>query len=120
MEFWRVEYRRVALVSAVLCVLLLVSASSVSGTGIAVVTLIISNVVCAIAGALVLIATAVAAVVMVLAGIKWTASENDPGARKAAKDAMIHAIVGLIIISIIQAVINVVISGTGGLLPLCP
>lgn len=52
------------------------------------------------------IATGLAAVVMTIAGIKWIASENDPGARKAAKDAMVHAIVGLIIITIIGAVLS--------------
>jgi hypothetical protein len=52
------------------------------------------------------IVTGVAAVVFVLAGVKWTASENDPGARKAAKDAMIHAIVGMLIILVIEATIN--------------
>lgn len=44
------------------------------------------------------IATAVASLVTVLAGIKWVASENDPGARKQAKDVFVHAMVGLILI----------------------
>jgi hypothetical protein len=52
------------------------------------------------------IATGVAAVVMVIAAVKWTASENDPGARKAAKDAMIHAVVGLLLLNIIDTVIK--------------
>jgi hypothetical protein len=42
---------------------------------------------------------AAASFVMVLAAVKWIASDNDSGARKKAKDAMIHALVGLIIVS---------------------
>jgi hypothetical protein len=52
------------------------------------------------------IVTGVAAVVMVLAGVKWISSENDPGARKAAKDAMIHALIGLILVSLIEELVK--------------
>jgi len=52
------------------------------------------------------IVTGVAAVVMVFAGVKWISSENDPGARKAAKDAMIHALIGLILISLIEELVK--------------
>jgi len=66
----------------------------------------VSNVVCAFYTAFKSIATGIAALVMVIAGVKWVASENDPGARKAAKDAMIHAVVGLIIITLIGSIIG--------------
>jgi hypothetical protein len=65
-------------------------------------------VLCDIYNAFRAIVTGVAAVVFVLAGVKWTASENDPGARKAAKEAMIHAIVGMLIILVIKAVVDLV------------
>ncbi|MFH1126303.1 MAG: TrbC/VirB2 family protein [Candidatus Altiarchaeota archaeon] len=75
----------------------------------------VSSVLCGFYNAFKSIATGIAALVMVLAGVKWVASENDPGARKAAKDAMIHAVVGLMIITLIGTVINMAGAGT----PMC-
>jgi len=76
---------------------------------------VVSKVVCDIFNAFVAIVTGVAVLVFVLAGVKWTASENDPGARKAAKDAMIHAIVGMIIVVVSYTVVKMVIADM-----LCP
>ena len=53
---------------------------------------------------------AVASLVIVIAAIKWTGSENDAGARKSAKDAIVHAVVGLIILTVGETVIG----GMGG------
>jgi len=44
------------------------------------------------------IAGGVAIVVITLQGIKWTGSAEDPGARKAAKQGVIHAVIGLLIV----------------------
>ena len=79
------------------------------------ITSVVSTVVCDLYNGLVAIVTGVAILVFVLAGVKWTASENDPGARKAAKDAMIHAIVGMIIVVISYTIVSTVISSM-----LCP
>jgi len=76
------------------------------GDFVAGITTKVSSVVCAFYSAFKSIATGIAALVMVIAGVKWVASENDPGARKAAKDAMIHAVVGLIIITLIGSIIG--------------
>jgi hypothetical protein len=67
----------------------------------------LSQVLCGFYSAIKNIATGIAAVVMVIAAVKWTASENDPGARKAAKDAMIHAIIGLMLLNMIDFLIAV-------------
>jgi hypothetical protein len=56
-------------------------------------------------------ATGIAGLVMVIAGIQWVSSEADPGARKKAKTSMIHAIVGLIIISIANQIAGLVLTG---------
>jgi len=85
---------------------LIFSASTVSAGFAANVTPKVSSVICGFYDAFKAIATGIAALVMVIAGVKWVASENDPGARKAAKDAMIHAIVGLIIITLIGSIIG--------------
>ena len=55
-------------------------------------------------------ATGVAAFVMVIAGIQWVSSEADPGARKKAKTTMIHALVGLLIVSIANDIANLVLT----------
>jgi type IV secretory pathway VirB2 component (pilin) len=44
------------------------------------------------------IAAGVAIVVITLQGIKWAGSAEDPGARKQAKQGIIHAVVGLVIV----------------------
>ena len=46
------------------------------------------------------IAAGVAVVVITLQGIKWAGSADDPGARKKAKEGIVHAVVGLIIVLI--------------------
>lgn len=43
---------------------------------------------------------AVAAIMIVIAGLKWIASENDPSQRKQAKDMMIMVLIGLILLAI--------------------
>jgi len=40
----------------------------------------------------------IAAVVIVLQGVKWVGSAEDAGARKQAKQGIIHAVIGLIIV----------------------
>jgi hypothetical protein len=69
-----------------------------------------SKIVCSVSSVVFNIASGVAAVVFVIAGVKWVGSENDPGARKQAKDAMIHALVGLVILQVIPSIISLVMS----------
>ncbi len=45
-----------------------------------------------------MITAAVGIVVIVLQGIKWAGSAEDPGARKSAKQGIIHAVIGMIIV----------------------
>jgi hypothetical protein len=44
------------------------------------------------------IAGGVGIVVITLQGIKWAGSAEDPGARKQAKQGIIHAVIGLVIV----------------------
>jgi hypothetical protein len=101
--------RRHFIAGLLLMTVVLFCASFVSADFAVDVTAKVSAVVCGFVSVFISIATGVAAVVMTLAGIKWIASENDPGARKAAKDTIIHAIVGMIIITIISSVIGLII-----------
>ncbi len=70
----------------------------------------VSSVVCMIYRVIVRVAGAIAGLVFVIAGVKWVASQDDPGERKQAKETMKNAIIGLIIImvanNVIQAVSN--------------
>ena len=94
---------------------LVVLASCVSASIESKIKEVASTVICDLYKGLVAIVTGIAVLVFVLAGVKWTASENDPGARKAAKDAMIHAVVGMIIVAVsytvVQSVINNMLCG---------
>ncbi|MFC2154260.1 hypothetical protein ACFLRC_02120 [Candidatus Altiarchaeota archaeon] len=73
----------------------------------------LSTILCVIVQLLIFIAGGIAMVIIVLNGIKWTASSDDPGARKQAKQGIVHAIVGLIIVLIAVFVVATVV-GAGG------
>lgn len=60
---------------------------------------------------LMMIAGAIATLVIVINGIKWTGSSDDPGARKQAKQGIIHAIVGLVIVMIAVNVVALIYTG---------
>jgi len=68
----------------------------------------LSTILCVIVQVLVYIAGGIAIIIIVLNGIKWTASSDDPGARKKAKEGIVHAIVGLIIVLIAITVVSLV------------
>ncbi|MEM4347110.1 MAG: TrbC/VirB2 family protein [Candidatus Altiarchaeota archaeon] len=57
------------------------------------------------------ISTAVAALVIIIAGIKWIASGDDASARGSAKSSIIHAIVGLVIVIISAFLVEWVVTG---------
>ena len=57
------------------------------------------------------IAAGVAVVVIVLQGIKWAGSADDPGARKQAKAGIINAVVGLIIVMLAIWIVILVFTG---------
>ena len=54
------------------------------------------------------IAAGIAIVVITLQGIKWAGSAEDPGARKQAKQGIIHAVVGLIIVLLAVTIVVMV------------
>lgn len=58
-----------------------------------------------------MIAAGVGVVVIVLQGIKWAGSAEDPGARKQAKQGIIHAVVGLVIVLIAVWIVELVFTG---------
>ena len=57
------------------------------------------------------IAAGVGVIVIVLQGIKWTGSADDPGARKQAKAGIINAVVGLIIVMLSVWIVLLVFTG---------
>ena len=58
-----------------------------------------------------MIAAGVGVVVIVLQGIKWAGSAEDPGARKQAKQGIIHAVVGLVIVLIAVWIVTMIFTG---------
>ena len=87
-----------ALFMAGLVVLTLVGLVAAASTGAESAKTAICTVLGNIRDLLYAIAGGVAAVVITLQGIKWAGSAEDPGARKQAKQGIIHAVVGLIIV----------------------
>jgi hypothetical protein len=57
-----------------------------------------------------MIAGGVAIVIIVLQGVKWTGSAEDPGARKQAKQGIIHVVVGLVIVLLAVWIVGMVFS----------
>lgn len=57
-----------------------------------------------------LVAAGIAIVIIVINGIKWIGSSDDPGARKQAKEGIIHAVVGLIIVILAVEIVGLVVS----------
>ena len=78
----------------VLAVAAYVSAASAATSATSAICQVLSN----IQWMLYMIAAGVGVVVITLQGIKWTGSAEDPGARKQAKQGIIHAVVGLLIV----------------------
>jgi len=64
------------------------------------------DIVCALLCAMFEIAGALAALVFVYSGVRWIASQDDPGKRKSARDTMIHAIIGLIIVGVAEIIVT--------------
>ena len=94
------------------CLLVLAMAGLAAASGPATAISAICNVLHNIQILLYAIAGGVGVVVITLQGIKWAGSAEDPGARKQAKQGIIHAIIGLIIV--LLAVWIVVLVFTGG------
>ncbi|MFH1722610.1 MAG: hypothetical protein ABH950_08420 [Candidatus Altiarchaeota archaeon] len=75
----------------------------------------ISTILCVIVNLLIYIAGGVAMVVIVMNGIKWTASSDDPGARKQAKQGIVHAIIGLLL-SMLAILLVTTVIGAGNIM----
>jgi hypothetical protein len=58
------------------------------------------------------ITAAITTFVIVIAGIKWMGSMDDPGARAQAKTSIIHAIVGMVIVMIALQVVGWAVTNT--------
>ena len=71
----------------------------------------INQVLCRIAQLIFMVVGAIAALVVIMAGLKWTTSADDPGARNAAKTTIISVFVGLIIVMIAVYIVSIVIGG---------
>jgi len=63
-------------------------------------------IICALYDAFVLIASALGGLIIVVSGVIWISAHDDPGKRKTAKSAIIHALVGLIIVSVAIVIID--------------
>ncbi|MFH1054978.1 MAG: hypothetical protein V1744_02660 [Candidatus Altiarchaeota archaeon] len=57
------------------------------------------------------IAAGIGVVVITLQGIKWAGSAEDPGARKQAKQGIIHAVIGLVIVLLAIWIVVLVFTG---------
>jgi len=94
--------------------MVLADAGTSTGTGIEQAGKRISCALCKIASLIFLTVGAVAALVIIMAGLRWTTSGDDPGARQAAKTTIISAFVGIIIVVIAVYIVSVVINGVMG------
>jgi uncharacterized membrane protein YidH (DUF202 family) len=71
----------------------------------------ISCVLCKVANLIFLITGALASLVIIIGGLRWLTSAEDPGARNAAKTTIVSAIVGIVIIMIAVFVVALIVNG---------
>jgi len=71
----------------------------------------ISCVLCKVAQLIFLITGAIAALVIIIAGLRWLTSAEDPGARNAAKTTIVSAVIGMIIIMIAVFIVAMIVNG---------
>ncbi len=74
----------------------------------------INCVLCNLADLIFLTAGAIAALVILMGGLRWVTSAEDPGARNAAKTTIISAFVGLIIIMLAVFIVSLVVGNLLG------
>lgn len=60
----------------------------------------VTEILCGLWDGFKLLASSLAVLVFVAAGVQWVYNADDPGKRKAARDIMVHVIIGLIIVGI--------------------
>jgi len=94
--------------------MVLAQAGTSAGTGIEQAGQNISCALCKIASLVFMVVGAVAALVIIMAGLRWTTSGDDPGSRQAAKTTIISAFVGIIIVVIAVYIVSIVINGIMG------
>ncbi len=89
-------------------------ALSVNGAAQGVTTIenALSSILCVIINLLIFIAGGIAILIIILNGIKWIASGDDPGALKQARQGIVHAIVGLIIVLVSIFIVTTVVSAS--------
>ncbi len=63
---------------------------------------------------LIYIAGGVGALVITMQGLTWIASADDPATRKTAKTAIIHVLIGLVIISLALVLVAMVLPDSAG------
>jgi len=105
--------RSLCLVSIFLILLLIISID-ITSAAVAVTSVIypINCILCRILTILWGVTAAITTFVIVLAGIKWMGSMEDPTMRAQAKTTIIHAIVGLIIVTIAIQVVGWAVQNT--------
>ncbi|MCK4492195.1 MAG: TrbC/VirB2 family protein [Candidatus Altiarchaeales archaeon] len=70
---------------------------------------------CRIMQIFLLIVGVLATLVIIIGGIKWIGSGEDPEARTQAKSTIIHAIIGIIIVMVAGYVVSWIVSSFGGI-----
>ncbi len=100
--------------SAVILLVLLLSSIDIASAAVVITSIIypISCVLCRILQILWGITAGITTMVIVLAGLKWIGSMEDPGSRAVAKSSIVHAIVGLILVTIAMQIVAWMVQGT--------
>lgn len=96
-------------------VLLVFLAATASADEVSDVISKVNGALCNVLLLLYVIAPAIGSLVITMQGIKWIASEADPGARKEAKEGVIHVVVGLIIVLLAIPIVSMIMVDMGDL-----
>lgn len=91
--------------SAAAAILLSTHAAAIDYYGI---SMPVRAILCGVWDGFKIIAAALATLVFVVAAVQWIYNAGDPGKRKAARDIMVHVIVGLIVVGISNELANAI------------
>ena len=94
-----------------ICLLTLFATSVSASNGATTAINMITDILCKVIFVLYIIAPGIGSIIVTMEGIRWISSSDDPGARKKAKEGIIHVIVGLIIVMLAIPLIAIVMAG---------
>ncbi|MFH1126301.1 MAG: TrbC/VirB2 family protein [Candidatus Altiarchaeota archaeon] len=106
------KHKDITIMAAVAIVLIYASTPAFSALVGQIVSPMVSTI-CQIYSVMYTSAGGIAALIITISGFRWVGSAEDPGIRKSAKDTILHTLVGMLLIVIATALVQLITGQTG-------